>query len=72
VPSTRSTAGGKALTAPLSVVMDPRVATPAAGLRQQHEMASRLAAMMNASFDAQAEVRALDHQLEALSAPAHP
>jgi hypothetical protein len=63
----RLTAGGKTLTAPLSVVMDPRVMTPAAGLRQQHEMATRLAAMMNASFDAQAELRALDHQLEMLS-----
>jgi photosystem II stability/assembly factor-like uncharacterized protein len=63
----RLIAGGKTLTAPLTVIMDPRVMTPAAGLRQQHEMAIRLAAMMNESFDAQAEVRALDHQLEELS-----
>jgi photosystem II stability/assembly factor-like uncharacterized protein len=63
----RLTAGGKTLTAPLSVVMDPHVMTPAAGLRQQHEMATRLAAMMNASFDAQAELHVLDHQLETLS-----
>ena len=38
--------------------MDPRVTTPAAGLRQQHEIETHLAAMMNESFDAQAEVRA--------------
>jgi len=63
----RLTAGGKTLTAPLNVVMDPRVTTPAAGLRQQYEMASHLAAMMNESFDAQAEARALDHQLEELA-----
>jgi hypothetical protein len=47
--------------------MDPRVMTPAAGLREQHEVATRLAAMMNESFDAQSEVRSLDHQLDALS-----
>jgi hypothetical protein len=65
--SVRLTAGGKTLAAPLSVVMDPRVMTPAAGLREQHEVATRLAAMMNESFDAQSEVRSLDHQLDALS-----
>jgi len=63
----RLTAGGKTLTAPLTVMMDPRVTTPIAGLRQQHEMAIRLAAMMNESFDAQAELRGLDQQLETLS-----
>ena len=63
----RLTAGGKTLTFALTVVMDPRVTTPAAALRQQHEVATHLAAMMNESFDAQSEVRALDHQLEALS-----
>jgi len=63
----RLIAGGKTLTARLNVVMDPRVTTPAAGLRQQHDMATRLVAMMNESFDAQAEARALDHQFEALS-----
>ncbi len=47
--------------------MDPRVTTPAAVLRQQHEVATHLAAMMNESFDAQSELRALDHQLDALS-----
>jgi len=63
----RLTAGGKTLTALLSVAMDPRVLTPVAGLRQQHELEIKLVAMMNESFDAQAELRALDEQLEKLS-----
>jgi photosystem II stability/assembly factor-like uncharacterized protein len=63
----RLTAGGKTLTAQLSVLMDPRVQTSAAGLRQQHEIATKLAVMINESFDAQAELRALDDQLEKLS-----
>jgi hypothetical protein len=63
----RLTAGGKTLTASLNVVMDPRVATPAAGLRQQYEVESHLVTLINANFDAQAEVRGVDHQLEALS-----
>jgi len=63
----RLTAGGKILTAPLSVVMDPRVTTPAAGLSQQHEIEAHLAALINESFDAQAELRGLEHQLETLA-----
>jgi len=63
----RLTAGGKTLTAPLEVLMDPRVSTPAAGLRQQHEVETRLVAMINESFEAQAELSGLEHQLEALS-----
>jgi len=63
----RLTAGGQTVTAPLMVLMDPRVTTPAAGLRQQYEVESHLVALINANFDAQAEVRGLDHQLEALS-----
>jgi photosystem II stability/assembly factor-like uncharacterized protein len=63
----RLTAGGKTVTAPLNVIMDPRVTTPAASLQQQHEVETHLAAMMNQTFDAQAELRGLDHQLETLS-----
>jgi hypothetical protein len=63
----RLTAGGKTLTAPLNVMMDPRVTTPAAALRQQHEVETHLAAMMDESYDTQAELRGLDHQLETLS-----
>ncbi len=61
------TADGKTLTAPLTVLMDPRVPTPAADLRQAHNFETRLAAMMNETFDAQAELKALDQQLDALS-----
>jgi len=63
----RLTAEGKTLTASLKVVMDPRVSTPAAGLRKQHEVETRLAAMMNESFEARAALTGLDHQLETLS-----
>ena len=63
----RLTAGGKSLTAPLNVLMDPRVKTPLAGLQQQHEVESRLVTLMNACFESQAEARGLDHQLEALA-----
>ena len=63
----RLIAGGQTLSAPLTVVMDPRVTTPAAGLRQQHEIEAHLVTLINQNFDAQAEVRGLDHQLEALA-----
>jgi len=63
----RLTAQGKILTVPLSVIMDPRVLTPAAGLRQQYEVESRLLAMIDESFEARAELSSLDHQLDALS-----
>ncbi len=63
----RLTAGGKTLNAPLTVLMDPRVPTPFAGLRQEHDAETRLVAMMNEVYDAQAELRALNEQLDALS-----
>ena len=63
----RLTAEGKTLTAPLNVAMDPRVLTPAAGLRQQHEIESRLVSMIDESFEARAELGGLEHQLETLS-----
>lgn len=46
--------------------MDQHVTTPAAGLRQQHEVETRLAAMMDRNLDAEAELRGLLHQLESL------
>jgi hypothetical protein len=61
------TASGKTLTAALTVLMDPRVPTPAAGLRQAHDVETRLVAMMNETFDTLAELRALNQQLDALS-----
>jgi hypothetical protein len=63
----RLSASGHTVTTELNVVMDPRIKTPVAGLRQQYKIQSQLVALMNANFDAQAEVRGLDHQLEALS-----
>ena len=63
----RLTAGGKTLTAPLTVLMDPRVTTPVAGLRQQHEIETHLVSLINESFEVQGELRGLDHQLEAVS-----
>ena len=63
----RLRAGGKTLTAPLHILMDPRVTTPAAALRQQHEVETCLAAMMTENLEAQAEARGLDHQLEAIA-----
>jgi hypothetical protein len=63
----RLSASGQTVTTEFNVVMDPRVKTPVAGLRQQYEIESHLVTLMNANFDAQAEVRGLDHQIEALS-----
>jgi len=63
----RLTAQGKTLTAPLNVLMDPRVSTPAAGLRQQYEVESRLVTMINESFEARAESSSLDRQLDSLT-----
>jgi photosystem II stability/assembly factor-like uncharacterized protein len=63
----RLTAQGKILSVPLNVIMDPRVLTPAAGLRQQYEVESRLLAMTDESFEARAELSSLDRQLDALS-----
>ncbi len=63
----RLTAGGKTLMEPLSVLMDPRVKTAAAGLRQQYEVETHLVTMMNECFDVQAQVRGLNRQLEAFA-----
>jgi photosystem II stability/assembly factor-like uncharacterized protein len=63
----RLTANGRTLSASLTVAMDPRVKTSIAGLRRQHEIATHLVILIDANFDAQAEARGLDHQLEALS-----
>ena len=63
----RLIANGKTLTASLSVMMDPRVITSAAGLRQQHEAETHLVTLMNEAYEARAELRGLDHQLETLA-----
>jgi len=63
----RLTANGHAYTAPLTLRMDPRVKTPAAGLEQQFKMEVRLAALMNNSYEAAGLVRSLSDQLDKLS-----
>jgi photosystem II stability/assembly factor-like uncharacterized protein len=63
----RLSASSQTVTTELNVVMDPRIKTTVAGLRQQYEIESHLVSLMNANFDAQAEVRGLEHQLEALT-----
>ena len=65
--SVRLTANGHTYTAPLTIKMDPRVKTPPAGLEQQFKMEVRLAALMNTSYEAVAEVRSLADQLDKLS-----
>ncbi|MGZ3520182.1 MAG: glycoside hydrolase [Vulcanimicrobiaceae bacterium] len=47
----RLTVDGRTYSQPLHVAMDPRVKTAPAGLREQFELASRLAAAMNRSYD---------------------
>jgi hypothetical protein len=44
-------AGGKTLTQPLSIRMDPRVKTPAAGLKTQFDLSMKVAGMMRRTFD---------------------
>ena len=66
----RLTAGGKTLTAPLTVKIDPRVTTPPAGLVQQFQLETRLAAMMSNSTTAIREARSLHDQLQKLASSA--
>jgi photosystem II stability/assembly factor-like uncharacterized protein len=47
----RLIAGGKTLTQPLSIRMDPRVKTPVAGLKTQFDLSMKVAAMMRRTFD---------------------
>ncbi len=44
--------GGRLYSEPLTVVMDPRVKTPAAGLEQQLSLSLRLANLMDQDYDA--------------------
>jgi len=63
----RLAANGHQYTAALAVRMDPRVKTTTAALQQQFQMATRLAAMMDKSFEAAAEIRPLREELEKTS-----
>ena len=61
----RLTAGGKSLTQPLTVRMDPRVKTPLADLRQQFAVAQELTVAIRQDSVALAQVRALRAELRA-------
>ncbi len=66
----RLTVDGHSYTAPLTVKMDPRVKTPLAGLEQQFRLETRLASLMNSSYEAAGQARSLREQLEKLSGKA--
>ncbi len=63
----RLTVDGHSYSAPLTVKMDPRVRTPLSGLEQAFQMEMRLVSMMDTSYTAIAEARALDADLAKLS-----
>ncbi len=63
----RLTANGQRYSALLWVKMDPRVKVSAAEIQQQFDMAMRLLAMVNSSYEATAEARSLSDSLEKLS-----
>jgi hypothetical protein len=48
----RLTVGGQTMTQPLAVKMDPRVRTPAAGLKAQFDAARAIDALLTKDFDA--------------------
>jgi photosystem II stability/assembly factor-like uncharacterized protein len=60
------TAGGRAVTQPLAVAMDPRVKTPAADLALQFEVAMKICAAMDEDGEALRQVQALRRQLQSL------
>jgi len=60
------TAGGKTYSQPLTVVMDPRVKTPAAGLEQQLSASLRLEDLMRDDYDALMQVRHVRAQVRDL------
>jgi hypothetical protein len=66
----RLTVAGKSQVAPLTVKMDPRVKTPAAGLQQQFQMETKLAAMMTQAAEAIQQARSASDQLHKLTAQA--
>jgi hypothetical protein len=54
----RLTAGGETFERPLTVRMDPRITTPAAGLRRQYELSMSLASAMRGDSLLAARIRA--------------
>jgi photosystem II stability/assembly factor-like uncharacterized protein len=62
----RLTAGGRTVTQPLTVRMDPRVRTPQPALAQQLQTALQLTDAMRRTAEAAGQVRAVRSQLQAL------
>lgn len=62
----RLTVNGKSYSQPLTVVMDPRIKTPAAALEQQLTLSLQVSDLMTKDYNAVAEVRGLQEQLEKL------
>jgi photosystem II stability/assembly factor-like uncharacterized protein len=62
----RLTVDGATLSAPLTVVMDPRVKTPPSALREQFDLVSHLSSLLSEGSRALREARSLKGQLEAL------
>ncbi len=66
------TVNGRSYTQPLTVTMDPRVPTPADGLKQQFELSMRCYDGMREARTALAQIRAVRKQLGELKAKAGP
>jgi photosystem II stability/assembly factor-like uncharacterized protein len=66
----RLTVNGQSYTAPLTVKMDPRLKTPAAGLEQQFQMETRLPSMMTQAAEAVLQARSAGEQLHKLTTQA--
>jgi hypothetical protein len=64
------TADGRTLSQNLTVKMDPRVTTPAEGLAQQFDIASKIAGALQQDYDALQQVRSVRAQLSSLLMPA--
>jgi photosystem II stability/assembly factor-like uncharacterized protein len=63
----RLTAGGKTLTAPLTVVMDPRVKTPAEALERQFDLSSTLSRLLNDGAGAATQAASVKEQLKKIA-----
>jgi photosystem II stability/assembly factor-like uncharacterized protein len=68
----RLTAGGKTLTAPLTLKMDPRVEATPTQLASLFDLQSKLAAMVTSSAEADLQVHSLREQIATLSKDAQP
>ena len=64
----RLTVGGRSLTAPLVIKMDPRVKTPAAGLQQQFQLMTKLSSLVDDSSKAVLQAKSVEEQLEKVQA----